>query len=296
MAKSFEDRIASAKSALENGFDCEAARKRALENVQWAYDILRDHIYDAPFSLAHVREKHMGLFSDADKVRSAVELRDQIKNAVIIKKQTRKQIEESKVAKLTSSPDELTKTFQKITDDMRGPFHDAVKDRIIRTARFLVGSIVGQQTKVIYDRKNPLMFHQMIVRNVFDATNNIRDNIFTGLNENRLERYAEKEAAHETRMMFDGFVRKNVLKMEGILKGLKVEKIDLSLTPMSLEGEMNVSLEKNAAFRMTFQIEHATSKLGKDFYRFPTRFHDVKKTDGSKLKNASETKMKKEFA
>ncbi len=109
----------------------------------------------------------------------------------------------------------------------------------------------------------------------------------------KIAAYVEKEAEFNAATAFDGFVHKNVAKMSGILKGRKLSNITHSIN--GIDGDMFVKCQDGSSFRMSFRVEYATSKLGVFFARFPTRFHNVVKADGSKIASASEAKMKEDF-
>ena len=192
--------------------------------------------------------------------------------------------------------DLMIETFQKITDEMREKYRQAVYDRYLNRVESYIEKVVGKTDREIFKNSwEPIYRDRSMIRDCFDDDgSNSGGYKYTKLNKKKAEKYAKREADYSTSMLFDGFVAKNVAKMEGVLKGLKVENIKLNLSG-NLQGNMVVVCEKNASFSMSFQIEYAYSKLNKLFGRFPTRFHDATKTDGTKIKSASESKMKKEF-
>lgn len=109
--------IDKAQALLELGFQSNAARKRAMEQVGWAYDAVRDAVHteiirdawaafpgtdmqsnlqrgarftelDMPFSLAHVRDKHFTTLAGAGyvgfaMVRDLIALRETIREAPV---------------------------------------------------------------------------------------------------------------------------------------------------------------------------------------------------------------------
>ncbi len=116
MARTIEDRIIEVEAALEAGFLSEAARKRALENLNRAYSELHTADHGAqishanvtvglsgwwtqarseffssnatPFELHQVRERHLEIFAhwtDAQPVRDLIALREMVKAAEIVK-------------------------------------------------------------------------------------------------------------------------------------------------------------------------------------------------------------------
>ncbi len=132
--------VTLAKEGLEKGFDCETARKDAMSGLGRAYDYVRDFHstamrpdrqplsdawynggtqkdldalqafdkkYELPFSLAHVREKHIQSFAkygDVAQLQELVDLREQCKAATLIEKVTKKAAAKKAVIKSTAYP------------------------------------------------------------------------------------------------------------------------------------------------------------------------------------------------
>lgn len=190
--------------------------------------------------------------------------------------------------------DQLTASFQQIVDGMREPFYARVKESVIATARrFAEGpeSVIGMSRRQAFmDVWSNRSRNRRIIERVFDCT----DSIFTGIDEVTLDVFASKEAKFATDSFFDGFIAKNVRKLEGVLKGVAIEKINHGFQS-DLTGWVWVGCEKGAQISMSFSIEYAMSPKGKWFSRFPTRFHDIVCTDGTRIKYASEAKAKSDF-
>jgi len=111
----------------------------------------------------------------------------------------------------------------------------------------------------------------------------------------KVEAIIEKEAEYDTRMMFEAFVNKNLKKLAGVVKEeAKLSKVN-GRVDSGLTGWMDFEMVDGRMFEMTFNVVTKVSSKGKWFQQFPTRFHNVVLADGSKMKNASEAKMKKEF-
>lgn len=105
MAKTATDYIANAQAAFEAGFASKAAQKRALDELNRAYSIIRQEITDGilkartadnltensadfwaiPFDLHQVREKHLTIATrygfEAQDIRNIADLRAAIKGA-----------------------------------------------------------------------------------------------------------------------------------------------------------------------------------------------------------------------
>lgn len=205
--------------------------------------------------------------------------------------------------------DLLTTEFESIMSTLRAAYKAAAGERILATIEKHAPNIVGKDAakgknnNMFYNDpwNNPMYPDRDILRSTFrvvDVDGETAANWFVSVKWEKqtpdvIAAYVAKESEYSAAMAFDGFVRKNVSKMEGILKDHKVAAVNHSIH--GIQGEMFVKCEDGAKFRMSFKVEYATSKNNVFFARFPTRFHDVVKTDGTKIASASEAKMKKEF-
>jgi hypothetical protein len=70
---------------------------------------------------------------------------------------------------------------------------------------------------------------------------------------------------------------------------------EISLTGTAWNEHMNFQFTDGSNFSMKTQPVYARSKLGKDFVRFPTTFHDVTFADGTIMSKPSSDKMQDEF-
>jgi len=91
------------------------------------------------------------------------------------------------------------------------------------------------------------------------------------------------------------FLAKNTKKVTGVIGDDTIKSISIRLHT-DLTGRVNVELTNGSRFSMTFDIITKWSSRGTMFNQFPTRFANVRFADGSKMKNPSEAKMKREFA
>lgn len=194
--------------------------------------------------------------------------------------------------------DKLTATFQAIMDEMRGKYraHMAqfLEARLRSYGKDVVGKTYQQVCPTAYGRFYGRMNEICRVYPIGDGSFNPRRDTFREVDEAKLAEYVSRETDHQTSMMFDGFVNKNVAKMFGVLKDVEVLEVVTRFNG-NLTGYLVVKCVSGAGFRMSFQLETAVSPKGNVFGRFPTRFHDAVCTDGTKIRAASEAKMKKDF-
>ncbi len=111
----------------------------------------------------------------------------------------------------------------------------------------------------------------------------------------------KEEAKKMTDEVLDQFVSKQTAKLAEIL----VKKDSLKTIEMKnahagtgvVQGLLTLTFDDNSSFNVNNKLVWSISKLGKQFYRFPTTFHNVVMPDGKKLTGkASENRMKDEFA
>lgn len=95
----------------------------------------------------------------------------------------------------------------------------------------------------------------------------------------------------DERQMFEAFIQKQTKKVAAIIKTRKLEV--KGHVRGNLECEINFVLADGTKFDMTCQVVWKTSVLGKQFWQFPTTFHNVFTADGSKVAVPSEAKLKK---
>lgn len=99
---------------------------------------------------------------------------------------------------------------------------------------------------------------------------------------------------------FRQFVEKNVEKLSAIVElkgGEPPERRLISATVSGgvLETRMSFVFPDSSSFEVMNQIVEQYSPLGRPYLRFPTTFHDVKFSDGSRLTQPSEAAMKTTF-
>ena len=95
------------------------------------------------------------------------------------------------------------------------------------------------------------------------------------------------------------YVEKNTDKLAPVverkadLKEIKIIKVYVS--PYALESNMLFTFDSGAEFIVVNKSVYGYSATGKSFVRFPTTFHDVKLSDGTKMSMPSEEKMNTDF-
>jgi hypothetical protein len=109
------------------------------------------------------------------------------------------------------------------------------------------------------------------------------------------------EAKKMTDDVLDHFINKQTAKLAEILvkkDSLKtIEMKDARAGSGVVEGLLRLTFDDDSAFDVNNKLVWSISKLGKQFYRFPTTFHNVIMADGRQLSGtASEHRMKDEFA
>jgi len=147
-----------------------------------------------------------------------------------------------------------------------------------------------------YRDSNPFGF--MILQRVTKRTGRYGEETFD-LNDNYKE-YLDKEAQKMSQDMMDKFVYKNTQKLAEILVkkgGLKeVQLRDARTDSGTIEGTLRLEFKDGSSFIVTSGLVWSWSKHGKQFTRYPTTFHNVIYSDGSKMHGrASEARMKDEF-
>jgi hypothetical protein len=114
--------------------------------------------------------------------------------------------------------------------------------------------------------------------------------------EGKLDEMAKKDAA----TVVDKFVFKNSGKLSYIIYNKNnLKKVTLKNTTVrvgAVEAVLHLEFADGSEFVAESTVEMAYSVLGKPFYRYPTRFRNVKLPDGSKLAQPSEQRMDEVFA
>lgn len=97
----------------------------------------------------------------------------------------------------------------------------------------------------------------------------------------------------------DQFVIKNLRKLASVIdrKGAldTISTVGREVNMSGLKGTLEMKFVDGTSFRVTNSVVQSYSVLGKPFHRFPLRFHDVTKPDGSKKAAPSEEWMNNSF-
>lgn len=109
----------------------------------------------------------------------------------------------------------------------------------------------------------------------------------------------EKEANRMTREMMDRFISKNTTKLSEITAKKNnlntVELLSANTSRGVVEGIMKLIFNDASEFTVHNKVVLSYSKYNKPFYRFPTTFHNVILSDGSKMSKPSEESMIAQF-
>lgn len=101
------------------------------------------------------------------------------------------------------------------------------------------------------------------------------------------------------RNIVDGFVSKSASKLALILEKKGSPKdhsiVNTNIRNGMVENTMKFEFEDNSSFVLESSVVYKYSQTGKLFFQYPTRFKNVKLSDGSQMKMPSEEKMIKEF-
>lgn len=113
--------------------------------------------------------------------------------------------------------------------------------------------------------------------------------------ETEVEKYAEQQVE----IMQNRFVRKNTGKLSSIVEAKgnlkEIQNLRVNVNHGLIVGEMLFVFEDGSQFSVSNSIErsYTTSRFGgyTEFYRFPTRFHDIVLADGTKVGSPSEERV-----
>jgi len=114
--------------------------------------------------------------------------------------------------------------------------------------------------------------------------------------EGKLDEMAKKDAA----TIVDKFVFKNSGKLSYIIYNknnlAQVTLKNVKVSRGAVEAVLHLEFTDKSEFTAQSSVEMAYSVLGKPFFRYPTRFSNVKLPDGSKMSQPSEQRMDEVFA
>ena len=108
----------------------------------------------------------------------------------------------------------------------------------------------------------------------------------------------EKFAKDQTSYIIDGFLHKSIQKLSLIVEKKELDTHVVNYTTVKqgiLENSMFFKFKDGSNFTVYTSTVYSYTSSGKLFVRFPTRFTNVTKADGTKMAMPSEEKMIKEF-
>lgn len=113
------------------------------------------------------------------------------------------------------------------------------------------------------------------------------------------ESIVNKMIADNVSSIIDSFINKNIMKLSLIFQKKGEPKnhkiLRTNIRNGLVENSMAFEFVDGSSFVLESSVIYKTSKTGKYFTQYPTRFTNVKMTDGSSMKGPSEEKMIKEF-
>lgn len=102
----------------------------------------------------------------------------------------------------------------------------------------------------------------------------------------------EKLVQSDLNTVMYSFIEKMKHKLEEVIKHKQIK--DFHSEGMHA-GFVDFEFKDGSKFSLNNSVEYGRSKYNVLFQRFPCRYHDVVFSDGSRMKNPSEAKMKKTF-
>jgi len=97
----------------------------------------------------------------------------------------------------------------------------------------------------------------------------------------------------------NGFVGKSAAKLALILQKKGMPKshdiVRTNIRNGMVENSMKFTFEDGSSFTLESSVVYKYSQMGKLFFQYPTRFKNVRHTDGTSMKMPSEKKMIEEF-
>ena len=197
-----------------------------------------------------------------------------------------------------------TEILQNFVGRMRDDYKASVVVMLNRAVEKNKDEIEGKTYMQVFGTYKPLSTHPFkdFLRRAFvsdtEAPGYIKSsfqNVFKLDTPEKVAALVEKEAEYMTSMMYDGFIKKNTAKLDGIIKDRKVVNHTVRIHP-NLEGFIHFNLDDGCRFEVSFSIVTKYSCRGRWFVQFPTRFHSAWTDKGTRqIKSPSEAKLKKEF-
>jgi len=199
----------------------------------------------------------------------------------------------------------LESEFTKIVKKLQKPYQTAREESIIDTIESTKSNLEGKKYYDVFGNYSRYGRSKFAYFSLFSGYVYGRERVVTspgkGYDILKMKPKSEwmpavkKLAEESVKDFYDSFIAKNTAKFSNVIKGKEISNISHNIRPASLTGNVIVECEDGSGFRASFNIEMSVSVKGKVFNRYPTRFHDVKLSDGTTMKSPSEAKMKKQF-
>lgn len=301
-----EEYIERAATLRDAGFTTKAAQKDALDFLNRAYDRVRNEVADEyreymrsetddgedeslwsdlmqdypdlPYSLAHYRPAKHELYLDANLERIAlvnrmVELRDAIKAAPVVKKQSKAQREQA-ILKRSPIP-AIAAEFE--------PLKVGVKEDYISQFRTTFTNLVNTYGWEKLNRNNVYHYDQnawSFVSRHLTYDNYASKDQPREVNEERLDKLATQYANDQV----DAFVHKLALKLVD-LENVELHNVQPHSFQFSLTGTLNVQ-----KVEVHQNIKYGVSKLGNPYVQWPALIY----VDGQRMSELEFQKMTEE--
>jgi len=286
--------------------------------VQWLKDNTGVNLYDLPMiQINTVAKLHRimkqvkdsgGLLTNmkhaSDEIVALANILKELKtlqvskNDLRAKENKKKEAEQHQVAshsdvvRVKKEMDNLTKEIRPgLVKSIQHDFDNAMKEVNAYLATKPNANSIKQEPKF----KNPIaafMFYR-ITNNEYNEELGYRVYVL----KSDYKKWIDNEVKRNADDVIAQYTNKNIQKLALILnKKNNLDEIHhRANVGQVIEGEMTFTFADGAQFTVVNKVVWSISVLGKDFARFPTTFHNVKLSDGSKMNNPSEKKMIKEF-
>lgn len=189
-----------------------------------------------------------------------------------------------------------SKTAAKFMKEVAETFEKELHENITKQVMSSYDKAKEYNGKSPFDMpKDPSL--RAIASTVFRTTTKAGKQIleFIPNHEDRLKKLIDSNV----RDIVDGFVGKSASKLALILQKKGMPKshdiVRTNVRNNMVENSMKFVFEDSSSFTLESSVVYKYSQMGKLFFQYPTRFKNVKLSDGSNMKMPSEKKMIEEF-
>lgn len=256
--------------------------------------------------MVKLSDKSLPIYKDLEKLVNIlmpyVEISDYLKDKVVMFKDVKAKEKSERVEKETEMHKQLVshKDVKKVVELLKDTASDVKKklfDANLKWFMSFVDMFENRKEGTSYkDMKSP------IAVNILSKIVERKGVYYKDMKEELKPNYKETlkaEAQKMTDEIIDGFVYKNTHKIAFILtKKNNLKNVSISNVRFNagvIECDVKCTFNDGSEFRVHNQVVMSSSKYGNWFYRYPTTFHNVKLSDGSKMTSPSELKMEKNF-